>query len=172
VPYFKAVDEGEGRWFDREDDGGEKLLEKGKPVRVRVHAPSREEERQARRAAWGTRKTGKLNNETFLKSADRGELHTREIAIQVLEDTENHYIELGAKAVSRFTELLGAKPGELKAGAALCLDGKWTAELRRAYFTEFVFSRQEAKTVADFASKVAFGASAEEEQATEDFSQP
>ena len=170
---FRTVDLGATRWFTREDENGDKVLDHGKPVRVKVHALTKDEERNARRAAYGNRKTSKLNNETFLNSLDRGEAYTREAAISALEDTENHNVELsGPKAVARFAELLKVDASTLKEGGEVCLDGKWTPELKRAWFTEFAISKMEAKEIADLSLKVATKDADEEAEATGDFSQP
>lgn len=172
MAHRRAVEEGEGRWFDVVDDNGEPLSDHGKPVRVKVHAPSKEEIRVARYAAYGKRKSGKLNNETFLRSADRGEAYTREIAIATMDDSENFNIELsGPKAVKRFADLLGPDV-KVALGGEICLDGKWTPEMKRAYFTEFAFSRSEGRAISNFADKVTDVEVAEEQEATGDFSQP
>jgi hypothetical protein len=154
------------------DDNGEPLTDHGKAVRVKVHAPGKDEIRQARRAAYGNRKSGKLNNETFLRSADRGEAYTREIAIATLDDSENFNIELsGPKAVKRFADLLGPD-AKVAQGGEICLDGKWSPEVKRAYFTEFVFSPSEARKISNFADKVTDVEAADEREATADFSRP
>jgi len=175
VAISRAVDQGVGEWFDRKDDNGEKILDYGKPVRVRVHALTREEERKARSAAFGTRKTNKLNNETFVRSADRGEAHTREAAIAALEDTENFNVDLAGN--TKAEELFGKFPRtKVKHAKALesevCFDGQWAPEVKRAYFTLFASSKHEAKAIADLANDVGKRAADDESQATEDFSQP
>jgi hypothetical protein len=164
-----------GEWFDRKDDNGEKILDYGKPVRVRVHALTKVEERKARTAAFGTRKTGKLNQETFVRSADRGEAHTRETAILALEETENHNVDLAGNAKAE--ELFGKFPRTKATHKAareseVCFDGQWTPEIKRAYFTMFASSKWEAKAIADLASEVGTRSADEESQAVEDFSQP
>lgn len=170
---LKAVEAGASRWFDREDENGDKVLDHGKPVRVRVHALTKDEERQARRAAYGNRKSGKLQNETFLRSIDRGEAYTREAAILALEQTENFNVDLAGNP--RAEALFGKFPRPTAKTAIpteVCFDGQWTPEVKRAYFTEFVFSKTEAKTIADLSPKVGQVDVDEEAEATADFSQP
>lgn len=164
---LRAIEEGESRWFVREDLG----LDKGKKIRMKVHGLTKAEEREARKEAYGSRKAGKLERETFIRSVDRGEAHTREQAIRALDDTENYSIELaGPKAVARFRELL---PGvELVEGQDLCLDGKWSPAVKRAFFSEFAFSRAEAREVSNLAFNIAKKDEDEEDEATGDFSRP
>ena len=171
----RAVDQGVGEWFDRKDENGEKILDYGKPVRIRVHALTKQEERQARSAAFGTRKTSGLNRETFLKSADRGEAHTRETAIAALEETDNFNVDLAGN--QKAEELFGKFPRTKERHKAapeseVCFDGQWTPEVKRAYFTMFASSKREAKVIADMANDVGTRSADEEAQATEDFSQP
>ena len=171
----RAVDQGVGEWFDRKDENGEKILDYGKPVRVRVHALTREEERKARNAAFGTRKTNKLNQETFIRAADRGEAHTREAAIAALEDTDNFNVDLAGntKAEELFGKFPRTKAKHEKAlESEVCFDGQWTPEVKRAYFTMFAASKREAKVIADLANDVGTRSADDETAATEDFSQP
>jgi hypothetical protein len=154
------VDEGEGRWFDYGTDHG-------KPVRLRVHALTNEEERTARRAAYGNRKIKKLSEETFVRTMDRGEAYTRERAKLALDESENFNVEVsGAKAAALFSELLKR---EVKAGAEVCLDGQWTPEIRAALFPRL---KMLARDISDFADQVVKTDAEEEEDATQDFSQP
>jgi hypothetical protein len=169
------VEQGVGEWVDRKDENGERLLDHGKAVRVRVHALTKDEEREARRAAYGNRKTGKLQQETFLRSADRGEAYTREAAILSLEETENHNVDLAgnAKAEELFGKFPRTKVKHPKASdSEVCFDNQWTLEVKRAYFSLFAFSKREAKVFADLSADIGTRSADDEGQATEDFSQP
>jgi hypothetical protein len=175
VAISRAVDQGVGEWFDRKDDNGEKILDYGKPVRVRVHALTKDEERKARTAAFGARKSGKIQNETFVRAADRGEAHTRETAIAALEETENFNVDLAgnAKAEELFGKFPRTKAKHEKARESeVCFDGQWTPEVKRAYFSMFASSKWEAKAIADLANEVGSRSADDEAAATEDFSQP
>lgn len=151
------VDEGEGRWFDYGTDHG-------KPVRLKVHALTSEEERTARRAAYGNRKIKKLNEETFVRTMDRGEAYTRERAKLALDASENFNVEVaGANAATLFSKLLGR---EVKPGDEVCLDGKWTPDLRAELFPRF---KDLARDVCNFADQVIKAESEEEEETTAGF---
>jgi len=170
-----SIEAGVGVWFDRKDENGEKILDYGKPVRVKVHALPKDEERKARTAAWGGRKTNKVGNETFVRSADRGEAHTREAAIAALEETENFNVDLAGNAKAE--ELFGKFPRTKATHKAareseVCFDGQWTPEVKRAYFTLFAASPSEATAISNLASQVGKRSADEEAAATEDFSQP
>lgn len=168
----RAVEQGVGEWFDRKDENGEKVLDYGKPVRVRVHALTKDEERKARTAAFGTRKTSKINQETWVRSADRGEAHTREAAILALEETENFNVDLAgnAKAEELFGKFPRTKAKHEKARESeVCFDGQWTPDVKRAYFTMFASSRWEAKAIADLANEVGTRSADDEAQAAEGF---
>ena len=170
---LRAVDPGVGEWFDRKDENGERQLDHGKPVRVRVHALTKPEEKEARKAAYGSRKSAKLQNEAFIITADRGEAHTRETAILALEDTENFNVDLAGNAKAE--ELFGKFPktqAKTATPTEVCFDGQWTPEVKRAYFSLFSFSKREALAISNMASDVGKVEAQEEVQATADFSQP
>lgn len=167
MAHLRAVEEGEGRWFTRQDVG----LDHGKPVRMKVHALTRAEELATRAAAFGNKKSNRLQNESALRAMARGEEYTREHAIVALDETENYNVELsGPKAVERFSKLLNRT--DLKTGDEVCLDGKWTPELKRAFFSEFAFSKSEAREVSNLSSQVAKQSQDEREDADQGFSEP
>lgn len=161
---LNAVKQGEPRWFHYATD--HKL-----PVRVRVHSLTPDEEKAARKAAYPG-KSAKLQKETAVRTIERGEAYAFEAAVAALEDTENFNVDLSGNA--RAEELFGKFPrtkGRIKTAldSEVCLDGQWTPEVKRAFFSEFAFSKSVAREIANLTEKVARKDADDEEDAREDF---
>jgi hypothetical protein len=167
VSNLTAVKEGEGRWAPYGTDHK-------KPVRVKVHPLTPDEEREARKVAYPG-KGAKLQKDTAVRKIERGEAWTREAAIAALEDSENFNVDLAGNA--RAEELFGKFPRtKAKTPAALetevCFDQQWTPAVKRAFFSEFAFSKSVAAEIVEIAGKLSRRDADEEEEATGDFSQP
>lgn len=138
--------------------------DKGKDVHLEVRPVPAILDRQLRREVFGEIKARKAGNQPVARQLERYEDYAAARAVYAAVNSKNFFLGLGDEAaVAQYGPLLGV---EAKAGGEVCLDGKWTEELKKQLVQDF--PRFAAKA-SDLADSILQADLEEETEATDDF---